>query len=250
MFYTAVLLGLAGLSQAGEPSLAGTWKLNPAKSQFTGGTMTIDKKPSGLMHFSGGGYEFDFDTTGKEFPTPDGGTMSAKQVDPSTMVLTAKVNGKVMGTFTLTLKGDTLTNVMKAPKPDGGMIESTSINKRVSGGPGVLGKWKAAEVKGAPSTMKITMDASGLSIDFPEFQLSFKGKLDGKDYPVIQGGAPTKQTWAAEQTGPHSIKFTAKFGGKPLSTDTFTLSADGKTLVDDSKPLSVDEPTKSIYERQ
>jgi hypothetical protein len=250
LFYTVVLLAFAGVSHAGEPSLAGNWKLNLAKSQFSGGTITIDKKPSGLMHFFGGGFEFDFDTSGKEFPAPDGGTISAKQVDPSTILFTGKMNGKQMSTYTLTAKGDTLTSVMKANKPDGSVLEQTTTSKRVSGGPGVMGKWKAAEVKGAPSSLKITIDATGVSIDFPEFQMSVKGKLDGKDYPVTQAGSSTKQVWTLERVGTNGIKITEKMGGKPLNVDTFTLSADGKTLTDDSKPVAVDEPVKAIYERQ
>jgi hypothetical protein len=250
MLYTVVILGLAGVAQAGEPSLAGSWKLNMQKSQFSGGTITIDKKPTGLMHFFGGGFEFDFDTSGKEFPAPDGGMISAKQVDPSTMLFTGKMNGKVMSTYTLTAKGDTLTSVMKANKPDGSVLEQTTTSKRVSGGPGVMGKWKADKVSGAPASMKITMDASGVSVDFPEFQMSVKGKLDGKEYPVIITGAPSKMTWVFEKAAPNGLKVTTRLSGKATNVDTFTVSADGKTLTDDSKPLAVDEPVKAIYDRQ
>jgi len=33
-------------------------------------------------------------------------------------------------------------------------------------------------------------------------------------------------------------------------TDVFTLSADGKTLVDDGLPVAANEPSKAVYERQ
>ncbi len=64
----------AALSSAEQPSFTGTWKLNMAKSQLAGQTMTVQKNASGLYHYDSGGFEYDFDLHGKQCPTPDGGT--------------------------------------------------------------------------------------------------------------------------------------------------------------------------------
>ena len=76
-FAFALVVALVSTSNqaSAQPSFAGTWKLNLAKSQLTGQTVSIEKAPSGLMHFDSQGFGYDFDLSGKEFPTPDGGTI-------------------------------------------------------------------------------------------------------------------------------------------------------------------------------
>ena len=54
---------------------------------------------------------------------------------------------------------------------------------------------------------------------------TYKFKMDGKDYPAIFGGTAS---WTS--LGPSSWQTVWKLNGKVLSTDTLTLSADGKTL--------------------
>ena len=89
---------------AAQPSFAGTWKLNLAKSQLTGQTISVEKTASGLMHFDSQGFEYDFDLSGKEFPTPDGGTTSWREVSPTIWEATNKINGRVIATYRLTLR--------------------------------------------------------------------------------------------------------------------------------------------------
>jgi hypothetical protein len=153
--------------------------------------------------------------------------------------------------YRLALKGDSITAVMKATKPDGGSMEQTSTWTRVSGGPGFLGKWKSKDVKGAPTTLEIALDgASGITLKYPEFQVACKGSFDGKDYPLTGAGANLKQTLAFEKSGTNTIKMTTKLAGKPFYVDVLTLSADGKTLTDEGNPVAVKEPIKAVYERQ
>ncbi len=176
----ALFMGLASISTqaVAQPSFAGTWKLNLAKSQLTGQTLSVEKTASGLLHFDSQGYAYDFDLTGKEFPTPDGGTSSWKEVNPTTWEATNKLNGKVVATYHLALKGDAIAATMKATKPEGGTVEQTSMWTRVSGGPGFFGKWKSTEVKGAPTTMEIALEGtSGITVKYPEFQVACKGEL-------------------------------------------------------------------------
>ncbi len=249
----AMFVALAYLSSTAraQPSFAGSWKLNLAKSHLTGQTLSIEKKPSGLMHFDMQGFAYDFDVSGKDFPTPDGGTAAWREVNPTTWEATNKVNGKTIATYQLTLNGDTIAAVMKATKPDGSALEQTSAWSRVSGGPGFLGTWKSTDVKGAPNTLQIALAGpDGITVTYPEFQISCKGSFDGKDYPVTSAGGSMKQTFTFEKTGTNSIKITTKVAGKPFYVDVFTLSLDGKTLTDDGNPVAVKEPVKAVYERQ
>ena len=251
VFALFVALVSASNQATAQPSFAGTWKLNLAKSELTGQTVSIEKASSGVMHFDSQGFGYDFDLSGKEFPTPDGGTSSWREVNPTTWEATNKINGKVIATYRLTLNGDTLNAVMKATKPEGGTVEQSSAWTRVSGGPGLFGKWKSTEVKGAPLTMEIALEGTnGITVKYPEFQIACKGSFDGKDYPLTGAGANLKQTVAFEKTGANSIKLTTKLNGKPYYVEVLTLSADGKTLTDDANPVSVKEPTKAVYEKQ
>ena len=248
----AVVVALVSTSnQAAQPSFAGTWKLNLAKSQLTGQILSVEKTASGLLHFDmHAGFGFDFDLSGKEFPTPDGGTTSWREINPTTWEATNKFNGKVIATFRMTLNGETINSVM-AINPEGGAVEQSSSWSRVSGGPGFFGKWKSTEMKGAPLTLEIALEgANGITVRYPEFQAACKGSFDGKDYPWTGAGANLKQTLAFERSGASSIKLTSKLSGKPFYVEVLTLSADGKTLTDDGNAVSVKEPTKAIYEKQ
>ena len=241
----------ASVASAAEANFSGTWKLNSQKSQLTGQTFTVEKTASGMMHFDLQGFAYDFNADGKEYPTPDGSTVVVQAPDPTTWDFTYSMGGKVTMKYHITLQGDTQTIVMHVNKPDGTVVEQTSTATRVSGGPGLLGKWKSTEVKGSATSMVITTKGkNGVTVEYPEFQQVCKGRFDGKDHTVIQSGAASKFALVFERTGADALKITTKLQGKPIYTDTLTLSADGKTLTDDGNALSANEPIKAIYERQ
>src|SRR5258708_391173 len=184
----ALILGM-GLAEAvglaGEPSFTGNWKLNLQKSQLTGQTFTFEKTGSGMMHFDSMGFAYDFNPDGKEYPLPDGSTVVVQPSDANTWDYTFSMGGKVTMKLRSTLQGDSATFVMRANKPNGSVVEQTSTTTRVSGGPGLLGKWKSTEVKGAATSMVIAMKGKkGVTIEYPEFQQVCKGRFDGKDHTV------------------------------------------------------------------
>jgi len=247
----AVVAPLAAATVVAQsPSFAGTWKLNLAKSQLGGMVYTFSRTPSGMMHYSGGGFEADFDLTGKEHVMPSGVGIIGKELSPTRWDLTFRMNGKTVQKSHLTLTGNSITSVADAIGADGKTLQQKTIDTRVSGGPGFSGKWKAGEVAGAATTLKMTLDgANGITITIPEAQLAVKGKFDHKDYPVMQAGQAMKLTNAFSKTG-KTIKVTGKLNGKLFSEDVYTLSADGKTLTDESTAVATGEKTKSVFDRQ
>jgi hypothetical protein len=251
--FATFVFGIAAVSllAAADTSFSGTWKLNLGKSQLSGTTYTFSKNASGTMHFDSAGFAFDFDLTGKEYPGPDGGTVSVTAPNPTTWEFTVHENGKVIEKIRDTVNGDTLSAVTTLVKSDGTSIEQTSTDSRVSGGPGILGKWKSGDPKGSATTLQITLDgASGITFNYPDFQQSCKGSFDGKDYVVNEAGKASKLTSAFEKTGSNTFKVTTKLNGKPYYVEVFTLSADGKTLTDEGSAVATNEKTKSVYERQ
>lgn len=247
----AVVVPLAGTAAVAQsPSFAGTWKLNFAKSQLGGMVYRISKTPSGMNHYSGGGFDADFDLTGKEHVMPSGVAVIGKELSPTSWELTFRMNGKTVQTSHLTVTGNSITSVADVIGADGKTTQQKTTDTRVSGGPGFLGKWKAGEVTGAATTLRITLDgANGITITYPEFQTTVKGSFDGKDYPVMQAGQATKFTNAFAKL-PNKIKVTGKLNGKVFTTEVYTLSSDGKTLTDKSTAIATGEKTKAVFERQ
>src|SRR5689334_14286980 len=180
---------------AQQPSFDGTWKLNLAKSHLSGSTYTFTKKPGGLWHYSGGGFDADFDLTGKEYTMPSGASIIGKENGPKSWDLSIKMGGKPISRTQVTLKGNTLMLVSDLTSPDGKTVHQTSTDTRVSGGHGFAGKWKSGTPTGGTTTLKITMQGTdGLTMETPEFQSVVKGSFDGKDNPVMQAGQASKFT--------------------------------------------------------
>lgn len=247
----AVVVSLAAAAAVAQsPGFAGRWKLNLAKSQLGGMVYSFGKTPSGMMHYSGGGFEADFDLTGKEHVMPSGLAIIGKELSPTSWKLTFRMNGKTVQTSHITVTGNSITNVADVIGADGKVTQQKTTDTRVSGGPGFSGKWKAGEVAGATTTLKITLDrAHGITITIPEAQTTVKGRFDGKDYPVMQAGQATKFTNAFARVG-NTIHVTGKLNGKAFSEEVYTLSANGKTLTDEQTAIATGEKTKAVFERQ
>jgi len=236
---------------AQQPNFSGTWKLNLAKSQLSGTAYTFDKKPSGVWHYSGGGFDADFDLTGKEYTMPSGASITGKELSPTSWELSFGMKGKPISKSKVTLHGDSLIWSSDVTTPEGKTVQQTSTDTRMSGGPGFVGRWKAGNPQGASTTLKITMQgADGMTIEVPEYQSKVKGSFDGHDHPVMQAGQASKFTNAFAKGGSNSFKITTKLDGKPFALDVYTLSADGKTLTDESTAIATSEKTKAVFDRQ
>lgn len=235
---------------AQQPSFDGTWKLNLAKSHLSGSTYTFTRKPSGVWHYSGGGFDVDFDLTGKEYTMPSGASITGKENGPRSWELSFGMGGKPISRSQVTLKGNSLMWVSDVTSPDGKTVHQTATDTRVSGGPGFAGKWKSGTPKGEATTLKITMQGTDVTMETPEYQSEVKGSFDGKEYPVMQAGQPSKVTNTFAKSGRNALKVGTKLNGKPLSVDVYRLSADGKTLTDESTAVATGEKTKAVFDRE
>ena len=245
-----VSLPAAATAVAQSPSFAGSWKLNLAKSHLGGTMYTLSRTPAGLIHYSGGGFEADFDLAGKEHVMPNGMGIIAKELSPTAWDLTFRMNGKTLQRSRYTLVGNSIHTVSDVIGADGKTVQQKTVDTRVSGGPGFSGKWKAGEVAGASTTLNIALvGGNGIQLAIPEAQMTVNGRFDGKDYPVVQAAQPTKFTNAFTKVG-KTIKVTGKLNGKLFSEDIYTLSADGKTLTDRGTAIATGEKTRAVFVRQ
>src|SRR5947209_8382812 len=133
-----------GLGAASDAPYAGKWKMNVAKSDFGDSTVTYEKTSGNEMKATMDGQSYTFKTDGEDNMTPWGMTLAWKEVDPTTWEVTEKTNGKVTSTSKLKLSADgkMLTSDAKRAKADGGTSDDSIAFRRVSGGPGLAGKWK------------------------------------------------------------------------------------------------------------
>jgi len=239
---------------AADAPYAGTWKMNLAKSDFGESTITYEQLPGGGMKATMDGQSYSFKTDGKDTMTPWGMTAAWKAIDANTWETIEKTNGKVTSTNTLKLSpdGGTLTLDARRVKAGGGTSNDSMSFQRVSGGPGLAGKWKTRNLKSSsPETMSLTPKGSdGLTISYGNIGAACDARFDGKDYPATGPVWPAGWTCAIAKTGANGLDLTWKKDGKAMYKSTMAVSSDGKTLTEASSAVNVNEKIKVVYDRQ
>jgi hypothetical protein len=251
------LLAVPVLSAAAADNpWVGSWKLDPAKSQFTGDTFTYSKAANGLLHFSDGSTEnYDFGIDGKEYKsnygTTEAWTAAGSSAWDSVVTLKGTVLSKVH--YQLSSDGKTLTITSTGTKPDGSRFTDESVYTRESGSSGFVGKWRSVKVKiSAPSTF--IMESSlpdSIKWEVPDYKESVAGKVDGSDLPVTGPTVPAGLTLAVKLDSPKRYSYTVKSNGKPVGYGVQTLAKDGSSFTQvDWSPGKESEKTTSVYVKQ
>jgi hypothetical protein len=214
-------LAFAVALTAVENPFAGTWKLNAAKSKFTGTITKYEQEPSGVFVMSSGGTEYEFKIDGRDYPAPFGYTAVWKQVSPSTWETVAKLKGKPIPTDRIELSPDgrKMTVTSTGQKPAGESFKTIAVLERVAGGPGLAGSWKSAKVQiTSPDTMEIAATGpDGFVLSFPAWKATCKARFDGKDYPVTGPTVSAGFTTSFKATGPRVLQTADKHNGKLVS---------------------------------
>lgn len=254
MRFLALVFSAVVALAAGQSPFVGNWKLNPAKSQFTGTTIAYEQLPSGEMRATAEGQAYTFRTDGKDYPAVFGTTASWRQAAPTIWEATYKFKDVVLSSDTIKLSADAkmLTVNSKGKTPDGTSFDNTTEYARVSGGPGLPGKWKTTKVNiSSPETFEIgPYEGDGIAWAIPAYKVSINLKFDGKDYPAVGPTLPPDFTLAATMTAPRSFRLVEKANGKVVYRGTYTLSADGKTLTAVYSPEGTSDKVTAVYDRQ
>jgi len=254
---TAVLLAVLAAAVslvAADLPFVGQWKINVAKSNYGEFTITYAAVGPGEMQWTADGMTMKFKIDGKDYPDPVGGTAAWKQIDASSWETVNKLKAKVVSTDVsrLSADGKTLTVVSKGTRPNGKAFEDEYVLARVSGGPGLPGKWKASKVSySAPSLVDFAAyETDGLTRRNVDMGSTWSAKFDGKDNPVTGPNVPDGFTIALKKTGPSSFDYVEKHNGKELYKGTYTVSADGKTITVVEAAVGTNEKMTSVYDRQ
>jgi len=241
------------LAAAADPPYAGRWKMNLAKSNFGESTITYEPAAGGAMKVTMDGQSYTFTPDGKEVATPWGTTTSIKAVDAKTWRMTEKTNGKVSmsGTLKLSEDGATLSMTGTRIKPDGGTSDESMTLTRVSGGPGLAGKWRMKNMNAsAPESLELTPKGTdGVRIAIGGEGGVCDATLDGKEHAAKGTMWPAGWSCVVTKAG-DGLAVTWKRDGKEMYKINWTASADGKTLVEKGSPAGVNEPFTIVYDRQ
>jgi hypothetical protein len=252
VFLIAICAG--GLCAAADAPYTGKWKMNVAKSDFGDTTLTYEQNAGGEIKATMDGQSYTFKTDGKDNKTPWGVTIAWKAVDANTWEATEKTNGKVISTSTIKLSpdGKALTLNAKRVKADGGTSADTITFERVSGGPGLAGKWKTRNLKtSSPETLTLAAKGNdGLTISVGNAGGVCDAKFDGKDYPATGPVWPSGWTCVIAKNGARGVDLTWKKDGKNMYKSTLEASTDGKTLTETGSAAGVNEKYKVVYDRQ
>lgn len=251
----AVLVALlvTTLVAAADLPHAGKWKLNPSKSDFGELTATYELTQAGEIKADFDGMSFVVKPDGKDYPTPWGTTTSWKAVDATTWQTNEKVGDQVTSTSSMKLSADdkTLTIDTKMMKADGGSSDDSMVFRRVSGGPGLSGKWKAKNMtSSAPMIMELAPEGpDGLTLKYVDQGGVCVAKFDGKDHPATGAMWPAGWTCSIAKSGANGLELSWKKDGKLMYKSALTVSDDGKTLSERGGAVTSAEKVKVVYDR-
>lgn len=232
----------------------GTWKMNLAKSKVTGDTFVIEDKGTGLMHFAGGSISYDFACDGKVYVSfADRNTTCIKSAKDQ-YDFVDKAGDKLMDKerWTFSADGKMLTVRGTATRPDGSTSDYEEVYKRESGTTGLMGKWLNVKSE-SPSDAILNIQTNGdrIKIYSPQYKTTSEGKMDGSDLTVTGPAVAPGVTQSVKPESPNKLHFIVKYQGNVVNEATQTLSADGKTMVEEQwAPGKMNEKVTIVWERQ
>ena len=251
-FVLAVALcgAVSGVALAADSPFAGTWKLDIAKSRFTGDTLDYSKTATG-MHYDDGALSYDFATDGKDYPSLPGYTTNWTKTGPMSWDTVVKSAGKVVAKShrMISADGTTLTSNYTQYRPDGTTAQGATVYKRLSGSTGLAGKWKDVKVQATDDTMQVMVPAAGhYEIMSPAYKSSVTGMTDGTPAPMTGPTVPPGAMASYKAAGADTWDYLITVQGKAYAKGMLHVSPDGKTLTDTSwTPGRESEKSMAVY---
>jgi hypothetical protein len=245
-----VLLSTAAVTIGGaDAGYFGTWRLNPAKSDF-GPVSMVFSRVGDTWTVTQDGKSYTFKMDGKSYPTSQPPVTEVwRQVATTTWEVTSAVDGNrvAVDTYTLSADGKTLTDTGKPDDPStpgGGYAEY----HRAGGGTGLTGTWKGT-ARQEPFTLQIAPNENDGLIYRVVGGFEVKGRFDGKPYPMTGPMVGTGSTATFSKTGQRSFVMRQLESKEPPFTVTASVSPDGELLTVVGKGGSVKKRVW-VFDRQ
>jgi hypothetical protein len=230
----------------------GTWKLNTARSQLAGDTMSFSDAGNRSLQYTDSDQSYSFKPDGSPFTTPLGIERTFKKNGDGTYTSTNKNSGFLINTSTWKLSADGKTIVIdsKGTKPNGDSFENVTTYVRTSPGSGLIGGWKSTDVKlSSPNSLTLQSNGNDLTLAISAVKATCHAKWDGKDYPATGPTVTDNVTLAVTRTGPDSFKLVQKTKGKVLVIINYQVAGDGKTMTAKGTDGEGKEPFTQVWEK-
>jgi len=163
-------------------------------------------------------------------------TISVREVDSTSLEITAKKGGKAEFEQTRTVSDDGNTLTVKTtshPKNSDQVVTGEAtlsrIGKAPAGANGTSGSWRIGKINQSENGRTTTYKSNGdeLSMSTPTGE-SYTAKLDGKEYAVK--GAYGYDSVSLKRVDDRTIEETDKRDGKTVTVTKITVSPDGKKM--------------------
>jgi hypothetical protein len=240
----------AGSAQAATSPFAGSWKMDLARSQLTGDTVTYTATAAGFES-SGGAVTYKFAIDGKDYPTLGDRTTAWSKAADGGWDMTTKASGKVLSKAhrTLSADGKKLMTTYTEYRPDGTTATEKDVYERVSGTTGLAGKWKDIKVDAVADAITIAIPSPGsFRLEDPIYKQVITGKTDGSPVTVTGPTIPPGASATFKANGANEWDYAYILKGKAITHGVMKVSADGKTLSDTSwAPGKEAEKSVSVY---
>lgn len=244
----AVLLFSPLRSSAASP-WDGTWKLNRTTLRSIPPPLQVET--SGSHYALTQGTTFHFDCDGRDYPAPGSVTLRCTTL-PHGIKVERKRDGQVSSIWELNLHPDgvsmteTVTEFFPGVPPN---IEHDEYRRARSSNKSVAGSWTGVRtsLEGSDALEFRIHDGFLYFHDARDGEAS-DAKLDGTPSPFVGAAAPSGVTWSNVIENERRIVGHALKDGRPINTEVFELSADGKSIKA-SQPGSPNQ-FQAIYEKQ
>ena len=160
---------------------------------------------------------------------------AVKVTGPSSVEITNKKDGKIIGTSSISVSADGSTMTRKwtsnvGAKPTNGVNTLKRVAPGAPGANAMSGSWQmegAIDASDSARTMTLQSTPNGIRIDWNG--QTTDAKFDGKEYPTV--GDPARTMVSLKKISDYEFEETDRRGGKVLDVVVWTVSADGKTLL-------------------
>jgi hypothetical protein len=235
-FSRVIFCALAATSgcYAFSPDWNGTWKLSPEKSSFEGPIFTISLSPDGEYRYDDGRSSFALRCDGKDRPIGENRTRACVKSSVNVLDLTQKRNGVESNAnhWELSDGGKVLTATGTAFDPNGPVISSQIVARRMSGSNDFAGQWRDTSYLQQHADLTLRRDGQILHIGYSNAGQNIDAPLDGTDAAVHGPHAPEGVTFAVRSAGQRKFLTLTKRNGKVLTQGSLELSGDGKIITE------------------
>ena len=234
---------------------AGTWKMNPAKSQLID-TMRVEAAaaPNTYTFYLSLTNPETIPLDGADHPGIFGTTLAVTALGPNQWKVIRKKSGTLLisAIWDLSADGNTLTDNFTGYRADGTTSNLLYKYVRTTPGSGFVATWESVEEQ-VHSTAELQIapyEDDGLSFINSAQKMTKNIKFDGKDYSAQGPNLLDGYATSGRRLNDHAIELTDKIKGKVLNTQDVEVSPDGKTLTFTIHIPGQSKPNISVYDRE